>query len=125
MMDDSPVKRQLRLQRLRQLQAGFGTFPGRAPGGSGNTGIGYWGRMNLGVSAPHIVAPPSAQDLQEYDQMIQEQQEYRDLAHEFGDTSYPFPSVPRTSGSSSGFLDDLEQVLTAQTGRVQKRQGGY
>ena len=62
--------------RRRELEALFQEYPGRAPGGSGATGIGPT-RM-LG----NLVGPPSRQTLADYGGMLEEQQEYMDLIGE-------------------------------------------
>lgn len=62
------------VQRLMQLMQGFREYPGRAPGGSGPTGIGRPSSMG-----GHMIGPPTRQDLEDYGQMIQEQQEYFQL----------------------------------------------
>ena len=64
------------VNRRRELEALFQQYPGRAPGGSGPTGIGH-ARM-LG----NLVGPPSRQTLAEYGGMLGEQQEYLDLIGE-------------------------------------------
>ena len=65
------------IQRLLDLEEGFSRFPGRAPGGSGATGIGRASNIGHAPSGGLL----SRQDASDYDRMVREQLEYTQLAN--------------------------------------------
>lgn len=93
------------ITRLLEILQGFEQFPGRAPGGSGPTGIGHV--SSIGHAPSGGLFPQ--QTAQDYDRLVREQLEYLDLVgdaptrvrHNFGEEAQPAPT-PDPQGYGAG-----------------------
>ena len=86
------------IARLMEILRGFEEFPGRAPGGSGPTGI---GRASAIGHAPSGGLFPR-QTANDYDQMVREQNEYLTLTGN-EPTRVRHDVAPNDSGSFQAF----------------------
>ena len=97
-------------ERLRQLQEGFNRFPGRAPQGTGETGL-----------HPVSAALMNSQTLQPYQDMLDEREEFLNIQRDMGGKAplgkrfggvigqAPLPSTNWEMGQTNLAGRDLEQ----------------